>query len=120
MNRGGFTSPANNPYTAINNNNMNGNNYSNGNTNSGTTSNAATLKSKILGTKRPKFKSPINRTNSAENNDEGTKMTKPANGAEEPIDDRLKNIDPKMIESIKNEVCILFTLFFSFLTHARC
>ncbi|KAF9130760.1 hypothetical protein BGX30_013380 [Mortierella sp. GBA39] len=104
MNRGGFTSPANNPYTAFNNNNMNGNNYSNGNTNSGSTSNAATLKSKMLGTKRPKFKSPINRTNSAENNDDGTKMTKPADGAEELIDDRLKNIDPKMIESIKNEI----------------
>ncbi|KAF9323612.1 hypothetical protein BGZ91_003479 [Linnemannia elongata] len=104
MNRGGFTSPTNNPYAVINNNNMNGNNYSNGNTNSGINSNASTLKSKMLGTKRPKFKSPINRTNSAENNDEGTKTTKLANGAEEPIDDRLKNIDPKMIESIKNEI----------------
>ncbi|KAF8947528.1 hypothetical protein BGZ47_008793 [Haplosporangium gracile] len=104
MNRGGFTSPANNLYTAVSNNNMNGNNYSNGNTNSGIASSAATLKSKMLGTKRTKFKSPINRTNSAETNDEGTKTTKPANGAEEPIDDRLKNIDPKMIESIKNEI----------------
>ncbi|KAF9141178.1 hypothetical protein BG015_001367 [Linnemannia schmuckeri] len=97
MHRGGFTSPANNLSTAINNNSMNGNNYSNGNSNS-------TLKSKILGTKRPKFKSPINRTNSAETNDEGTKMPRSANGAEEPVDDRLKNIDPKMIESIKNEI----------------
>ncbi|KAK3848046.1 MAG: P-loop containing nucleoside triphosphate hydrolase protein [Linnemannia gamsii] len=103
MNRGGFNSPAINPYTAIN-SNGNGNSYSNGNTNSGVATNAATLKSKILGTKRPKFKSPINRTNSVENNDDGTKAIKPVNGAEEPIDDRLKNIDPKMIESIKNEI----------------
>ncbi|KAG0281470.1 hypothetical protein BGZ95_003125 [Linnemannia exigua] len=103
MNRGGFNSPTINPYTAIN-NNSNGSNYSNGNTSSGVAANATTLKSKIMGTKRPKFKSPINRTNSVENNDEGTKSTKPVNGVEEPIDDRLKNIDPKMIESIKNEI----------------
>ncbi|KAF9118280.1 hypothetical protein BGW39_001329 [Mortierella sp. 14UC] len=109
MNRGGFNSPTVNPYAASNpysaiTNNSNGNGSSNGTTNSGVTANAASLKSKILGTKRPKFKSPINRNNSADNNDEGTKASKLANGGEELIDDRLKNIDPKMIESIKNEI----------------
>jgi hypothetical protein len=111
MSRGGFNSPAYNPYTTRN-NNMNGNNYSGGGNNSGIASNTTALKSKILGTKRPKFKSPVNKTNSAENNDEGSKMTKPTNGAEEPIDDRLKNIDPKMIESIKNEVFFFVDAFF--------
>lgn len=111
MNRGGFNSPAHNPYATGSNNSMNGSNYSNSNINAGIASNTANLKSKILGTKRPKFKSPVNKANSTENNDEGTKMTKLTNG-EEPIDDRLRNIDPKMIESIKNEVYLLWTRFF--------
>ncbi|KAF9922150.1 hypothetical protein FBU30_007778 [Linnemannia zychae] len=99
MNRGVFNSPINNPYST-----NNGNSYANGNMNSGTTSNASTMKSKILGTKRPKFKSPINKPHNGENSEDGIKSSKNANGVEEPIDDRLKNIDPKMIESIKNEI----------------
>ncbi|KAF9910324.1 hypothetical protein EC991_006823 [Linnemannia zychae] len=109
MNRGGFNSPTINPYAASNpyatiSNISNGNGSSNGTISSGATTNTATLKSKILGTKRPKFKSPINRNNGADNNDDETKMSKSANGGEEPLDDRLKNIDPKMIEAIKNEI----------------
>ncbi|KAF9093621.1 hypothetical protein BGX29_009865 [Mortierella sp. GBA35] len=104
MGRGGFNAPTTNPYTSSNNISSNGNGYTNGNTNSAVASNATTLKSKILGTKRAKFKSPVNRANSAENSDETTKTTKTANGTEEPMDDRLKNIDPKMIEAIKNEI----------------
>ena len=30
---------------------------------------------------------------------------KPTNDAEEPVDERLKGIEPKMIELVMNEVC---------------
>ena len=31
---------------------------------------------------------------------------KPTNDAEEPVDERLKGIEPKMIELVMNEVCL--------------
>lgn len=67
---------------------------------------AGSLKSKMTGIKRPKFKSPINRANSAENPEDkpGQAQSKSSNGQDEPVDERLRNIDPKMVETIKNEV----------------
>lgn len=46
----------------------------------------------------------MNRANSGENSDDKAGQTKNPNGADEPLDDRLRNIEPKMIETIKNEV----------------
>ncbi|KAF9945971.1 hypothetical protein BGZ72_000803 [Mortierella alpina] len=103
MNRGSYIPPSSNPY------NISGattNNHGSPAVNpftNGATPNTTSLKSKILGTKRPKFKSPINKSS---NNDDGSKgpQSKSPTGADEPVDDRLRNIDPKMIEAIKNEI----------------
>ncbi|GJJ72755.1 fidgetin-like protein 1 [Entomortierella parvispora] len=67
---------------------------------------AGSLKSKMIGVKRPKFKSPLNRASSAENNGDktGQGQTKSPSGPDEPLDERLRNIEPKMIETIKNEI----------------
>ncbi|KAG0300842.1 hypothetical protein BGZ98_008826 [Dissophora globulifera] len=113
QNRGGFNPPSNNPFSSYNSNNTA--NHGHGATNTGanlatggsTGNSAALLKSKMLGTKRPKFKSPINKSNGAENGDDSGRngQTKGTMGkAEEPQDERLRNIDPKMIEAINNEI----------------
>ncbi|KAI1297029.1 hypothetical protein EDD11_007252 [Mortierella claussenii] len=103
LNRSGYNAPTLTPYNNNGNSNSS-NNYGNGN--AATQGAAATLKSKILGTKRAKFKSPINRSGSNENNDEIAKtgQSKSANKTDEPVDERLRNIDPKMIEAINNEI----------------
>ncbi|KAF9371969.1 hypothetical protein BGX21_004945, partial [Mortierella sp. AD011] len=104
MNHTGFVPPTNNFYS-----NTQGNNSGYGMANcvstNGTSNTPSTLKSKLAGTKRLKFKPPINRSNSAENNDDAEKMsaTKPTNKMDQ-ADERLKNIDQKMIEAIKNEI----------------
>ncbi|KAF9573598.1 Fidgetin-like protein 1 [Mortierella alpina] len=103
MNRGGYNAPSNNPYlisgaTSNNPGSTAVNTYTNG-----ATPNTASLKSKILGTKRPKFKSPINKPSGNDDGSKGVQSRSPT-GAEEPLDDRLRNIDPKMIEAIKNEI----------------
>ncbi|KAF9939631.1 hypothetical protein BGZ67_009106 [Mortierella alpina] len=103
MNRGGYSAPSNNPY--LNNSaatNNHGSTAVNPYTN-GATPNTPSLKSKILGTKRPKFKSPINKPSSNDDGSKGSQSRSPT-GADEPVDDRLRNIDPKMIEAIKNEI----------------
>ncbi|KAF9291413.1 hypothetical protein BGZ68_004061 [Mortierella alpina] len=103
MNRGGYIAPSNNPYvnssvTSSNHGSTAVNSYTNG-----ATPNTASLKSKILGTKRPKFKSPINKSTSNDDGSKGSQSRSPTT-ADEPVDDRLRNIDPKMIEAIKNEI----------------
>jgi len=62
----------------------------------------------MIGVKRPKFKSPLNRASSTENNGDktGQGQTRSSNGSDEPLDERLRNIEPKMIETIKNEVYV--------------
>ncbi|KAF9195873.1 hypothetical protein BGZ50_003134 [Haplosporangium sp. Z 11] len=96
MNRGGFNAPTSNPYGISNNSSS----Y-----NTSTSFSGSNPKSKALGTKRAKFKSPINKSNSVENSEDASKVTqsRSPNGTDEP-DERLRNIDPKMIEAIKNEI----------------
>ncbi|CAO3573754.1 unnamed protein product [Mortierella alpina] len=103
MHRGGYIAPSTNPYL---NSSTTSNSHGSAAVNpfiNGAAPSTASLKSKILGTKRPKFKSPINKPSS---NDDGSKgaQTRNPTGTDEPVDDRLRNIDPKMIEAIKNEI----------------
>ncbi|KAF9998810.1 hypothetical protein BGZ79_007523 [Entomortierella chlamydospora] len=104
MNHTGFVPPTNNFYSNTQANNS-GYGMANSVSTNGTSNAPSTLKSKLAGTKRLKFKPPINRSNSAENNDDAEKMgaTKSANKMDQ-ADERLKNIDQKMIEAIKNEI----------------
>ncbi|KAF9112113.1 hypothetical protein BGX27_003962 [Mortierella sp. AM989] len=103
MNHTGYIPPTNNPYN---------NTYTNaGNNGYGTNSNgtmnggASTVKSKMVGTKRAKFRPPINRDNSAENNDESGRLGQSKSAIKiDQADERLKNIDQKMVEAIKNEI----------------
>ncbi|KAJ3101880.1 hypothetical protein HDU97_000993 [Phlyctochytrium planicorne] len=55
-------------------------------------------------TKRSKFVSPLLSNKDKEGENGSKKSMKPNGKAEEPIDDRLKNIDPKMVEAIMNEI----------------
>ncbi|KAG0255504.1 hypothetical protein DFQ27_006217 [Actinomortierella ambigua] len=86
----------------------NGNGHSNNNNNTfGAVS--GILKPKVHGTKRGKFRPPLNRSNSGdqENGSLGRRngTTGGGNGSgDEVVDERLKNIEPKMIEAIKNEI----------------
>lgn len=63
---------------------------------------------KTLGPKRTKFKSPINKNTNADTADDsgrnGQTKSTTANKSDEPVDERLRNIDPRMIEAINNEV----------------
>ncbi|KAF9358244.1 hypothetical protein BGX26_002179 [Mortierella sp. AD094] len=107
MNHTGFVPPMNNLYSNTHTSNSGYGTANSVSTGGGasTSNTPSTLKSKMVGTKRLKFKPPINRSNSAENNDDSEKMgaTKSANKMDQ-ADERLKNIDQKMIEAIKNEI----------------
>ncbi|KAF9581105.1 hypothetical protein BGW38_001996, partial [Lunasporangiospora selenospora] len=103
LNRGGYTS-MNNIYNTIgsggNGSNNNTNSYNNG---AGNLAGPGSLKSKMLGTKRAKFKSPMNK--GPEGQEDGKSgQSRGGSGSDEPLDERLRNVDPKMIETIKNEI----------------
>ncbi|KAF8985048.1 hypothetical protein BGZ46_006180 [Entomortierella lignicola] len=106
MNRSGFIPPTSNPY-----NNTYANNGGYGVSNSvstvgstSTSNSPSTLRPKMTGTKRLKFKPPINRANNAENNEDEKSGASKSAVKFDMNDERLKNIDPKMIEAIKNEI----------------
>ncbi|KAG0227386.1 hypothetical protein BGW42_002976 [Actinomortierella wolfii] len=85
----------------------NGNSFNNSNANSNTFGAVSgILKPKMPGAKRGKFKPPLNRSNSGEQDVAFGKKGGATSGGsgDEIIDDRLKNIEPKMIEAIKNEI----------------
>ncbi|KAK3824964.1 MAG: P-loop containing nucleoside triphosphate hydrolase protein [Benniella sp.] len=56
--------------------------------------------------KRTKFKSPLNKNVNANTADKSGRngQTKGATKPDEPVDERLRNIDPRMIEAINNEI----------------
>ncbi|KAF9974639.1 hypothetical protein BGZ73_001902 [Actinomortierella ambigua] len=90
------------------NNNGNGNSSNNNNNNNTFGAVSGILKPKMQGAKRGKFRPPLNRSNSdQENGSMGKRNGATSGGAgsgDEIMDERLKNIEPKMIEAIKNEI----------------
>ncbi|KAF9432706.1 hypothetical protein BGZ76_010435 [Entomortierella beljakovae] len=95
MNRAGYTPPSNTTTT-----NQYSNTHNTNPSNGGGSS--STLKTKTAGNK--KFKSPINKPVVAENNGDAGDQGKSSEFKLDLTDDRLKNIDPRMIEAIQNEI----------------
>ncbi|KAG0211065.1 hypothetical protein BGX31_001728, partial [Mortierella sp. GBA43] len=80
------------------------------NTSTATNGNGATMiMNKTLGTKWTKFRSPLNKNPNPDATEESgrnghTKGGSSAKTDGEPVDERLRNIEPRMIEAINNEI----------------
>ncbi|KAF9982056.1 hypothetical protein BGZ65_003285, partial [Modicella reniformis] len=94
INRGGYKSPSHNSYSS----------GGAANTSTVTSGNGTSPLKLKVGTK--KFKSPLNNNSTADSTSDTKRRgsSKDANKSDELLDERLRNIDPKMVEAILNEM----------------